>query len=462
MLLYYIVPKRIQWIPLFLLQILLLSRLDRFSWIAIGVTVFATYLFSRVGKGNKPVLIVYLVCQIGMMLGFKIFTETMPFGLSYYGLMAVGYSMEVYRGNTNPDKNPFRMALELTLFPLLIQGPIRNMSGCHAGQLQTPKYFSWHRTEQAVARILWGCMKKMVIADRIAPAVEVMIRDPQIYTGGYVLLGMLFYAVQLYADFTGGIDIALGIANYLGLNLEENFQVPFTSKNLGEYWRRWHISLGEWMKEYIFYPVSVSWPVTKIASRIRKKNRGLGRRIPVYTASILTWFATGLWHGSEAHFIFWGMANCFIILISRELKPAYDRFHRRFPTLTGEGKTAVYYGYFQAVRTFLLVCLLRMTDCYRDVGLTFRMFFSIFTDFGKGISLAPLGLAVSDYLLIGTGILFMYLAGRVKKKEKPEQWFLEQSVGVRYLILAGLFFSILVFGIYGIGYEQRQFIYNQV
>ena len=171
-------------------------------------------------------------------------------------------------------------------------------------------------------RIMWGYFKKLVIADRILVAVNTIIRDPEVYQGAFALVGMLFYAFQLYADFTGGIDITIGIAQVLGIEVKENFNRPYFSKSIAEYWRRWHITLGTWFRDYLFYPISVSKPMMKVFKFTRERFGGaIGRRIPVYISTITVWFVTGIWHGASWNFIAWGMANCVVIIISQELEP---------------------------------------------------------------------------------------------------------------------------------------------
>lgn len=467
--LYYTVPKKFQWVVLLAGSGVFLTGMGREAAAAVLGMVILTYVSSvwldrsKTKGGRRHLFIVCLLFHIGFLSGYKFGVGKMPFGLSYYGLMAIAYLTGVYRRRCRTQKNIFRLAAALTFFPALVQGPINRYEDME--KIWSPHVFDSTAVSYGLARILWGYFKKLVVADRILPAVQTIMDAPEEYTGVYVFLGMIFYAVQLYADFTGGIDITLGTAKLFGIDLMENFVVPFTSKNLGEYWRRWHISLGEWIKEYVFYPLSVSRPVIAIAKRLKKRSPAVGKRFPIYLSSVCAWFVTGLWHGREAHFIVWGLANCLVILISRELKPCYDRFHRACPFLQGNGKIADFYGYFQAVRTFLLVCVLRMFDCYQEVGLTIQMFFSMFFGNGKSFSIKELfhlGIAPADYMVLFFGVILMYLAGRIKKKMPVVQWLAELPVFCRYGLILVLFFAVVVFGTYGIGYDAKQFIYNNV
>lgn len=384
----------------------------------------------------------------------------LPLGISFYTFITMGYLIDVYRGKYPAEPCIGKLALFVSFFPQLVQGPINRFDE------MKETLFSEHPVNMkeigfGMERILWGFFKKLVIADRILTGVTAIIGDPETYNGIYVFVGMMFYALQLYADFTGGIDITIGIAQVLGIRVRENFIRPYFSKNIAEYWRRWHISLGAWFTEYIFYPVSVCQPMLNF-SRFCRKRFGdyVGKRMPVYIASLAVWFTTGIWHGASWNFIVWGLLNGLIIILSQECEPLYAKFHARFHVA---GKP--WYRLFQVVRTVLLMSSLRMLDCYRDVPLTFRMFgdmliHSRFSQLFDG-RMMTLGLTVSDYgvLLAGTVILIgVSLAGRSGSvREKLAQ----KPAVVRYAVLYGLFLCTLIIGAYGVGYDSSQFIYNQ-
>ncbi|HOB20919.1 MAG TPA: MBOAT family O-acyltransferase, partial [Candidatus Atribacteria bacterium] len=251
-------------------------------------------------------------------------------GISFYTFQTMGYIIDVYRGKHPAERNFFKLALFVSFFPQLIQGPISRFSDL-AQTLYKEHSFDSRNISFGIQRILWGYFKKVVLADRILVAVNTLIKNPDTYQGAYVLIGMLFYAYQLYADFTGGIDITIGIAQVLGIEVKENFHRPYFSKNIVEYWRRWHITMGTWFRDYLFYPLSVSKPMLNISKHSRRLfGEALGKRIPVYLSTFIVWFATGIWHGASWNFIVWGLMNCVVILISQELKPFYDWFHSRF------------------------------------------------------------------------------------------------------------------------------------
>ena len=384
----------------------------------------------------------------------------LPLGISFYTFQTMGYLIDVYRGRVSAEKNPFRLALFVSFFPQLVQGPISRY-GDLAEQLYAPHAFDRRGFASGLWRILWGYFKKLVIADRVLIAMNTMLDSPESYRGAYVFLLILLYSVQIYADFTGGIDITIGIAECLGIRLVENFDRPFSSTSTKEYWRRWHITMGSWFTDYVFYPISVCRPMMKLSTFSRKAlGTKIGKRIPVYLATIVTWFLTGLWHGAGWNFIVWGLLNCLVILVSQELEPLYRRFHARFPRL---GQSRLYHD-FGAIRTFLLMGLIRSLDCYRDVGTTFSMWGSMLTvhNIGELCSggVLALGLGVADFVILGVGILVMFFVGRREQKGSIRVYLAEHPV-LSATIACLLFAAVILFGTYGIGYDASQFIYNQ-
>lgn len=438
---------------------------------------------KRIGKKKKRVMLLCLFLNIGILAAVK-YTNfaidnvnalldraggeglsyvdfIVPMGISFYTFQAVGYLLDVYWDKCEIQKNFLRFTLFVSFFPQLVQGPISRYSSL-AQTLYERHSFDWRRVRFGLERILYGYFKKLVIADRVSAGLSALAEDPGYYTGGFVFVGMIFYAVQLYADFTGGIDITIGIAEVLGIRVEENFIRPYFSKSIAEYWRRWHISMGTWFRDYMFYPCSISRPVKKIAG-FCKKHFGMGaaRRVSVYIATILVWLATGIWHGAQWHFVVWGLANGVIILVSEELAPLYQRFHQRFSGLGG----SVFYRAFQVIRTFLLMSCLRLFDTYGSVRTTVRQFIHMFTQLGRHPvtkeELAGLGLSLTDYGILGAGVLVMFLVSMSGRDGSVREKIAGKPYIVRYAAFTALFFTVLLLGVYGQGYDVRQFIYNQ-
>lgn len=419
---------------------------------------------------NKPWMIACLVLNFGILAVCKgyllkpsasgplsFLSLGLPLGISFYMFQSMGYVVDVYRGTVKAERNPLKLALFVSYFPQLIQGPISKY-GQLAPQLFAPHPYDGKAVSFGLQRILWGCFKKLVIADRMAAAV-IALKAPE-YTGAAFLVLTVFYAVQIYADFTGGIDMALGLSQTLGITLPENFIRPFFSKNIAEYWRRWHITLGVWMKDYIFYPISVSAPMRRLSKAARAKFGDFGKRLPVYAASFATWFVTGIWHGLTPNFVLWGMLNCIVIVVSEELAPLYRKFHARFHL-----KEKRWYGGFEMARMFFLMDLIRACDLFPNVGDYFQRIGSLFTAFHFRIlwdgTLLNLGLTALDYGILLGGAVLMFTVSLAQEKKGRIRELLWARPVLRYALIFGLFLVILLMGRYGVGYDASSFIYNQ-
>ena len=384
-----------------------------------------------------------------------------PMGISFYTFQTMSYIIDVYRGKQEVQRNLLKLALFVSFFPQLVQGPISRY-GDLSETLFAEHAFDRRAITFGLMRILWGYFKKVVLADRMIAGVTTLIQTPESYTGTYVFIAMLFYAFELYCDFTGGIDITIGIAETMGIRITENFKLPYFSKNIKEYWNRWHITMGTWFTDYIFYPISVCGPMLKLSKWGRAHlGQAVGKRLTVYLSCFAVWLATGIWHGAAWNFVAWGLANFVVIMASQELEPLYARFHRRFPV---KGKAP--YEFFQIIRTFLLMSCIRMFDCYRNVPLTFYMVGTMFTKWRLSVfadgSLLSIGLDVSDYLVLFMGFIVVLSVGLFQKNGgNIRETLYGKPVMVCYGTMAVLLLAIIIFGAYGVGYTSSQFIYNQ-
>ena len=383
-----------------------------------------------------------------------------PLGISFYTFQAMGYIIDVYRKSVTAEKNIFKFALFVSFFPQLIQGPISRFKDL-SQTLFSEHRFNIHTISLGLQRILWGYFKKLVIADRILIGLKTLTQNPEIYSGAYVFVEILFYAFQLYADFTGGIDITIGVAQMLGIHVTENFKRPFFSKNIKEYWKRWHITMSLWFKDYIFYPITVCRPMLKLSKSSRKYlGETIGQRVPIYLSSFAVWFATGIWHGASWNFIVWGLGNWIVIMISQELEPLYAKFHNKFHIKEKSG-----YRLFEVLRTVFLVSSLNLLDIYPNVALTFGMFGSMFTASNWHIlfdgALLQIGLSITDYIILVFGLIVLLCVSLLQRKGSVREQIAKLPYWGKFVLWYGLFLIVLLTGIYGIGYDASQFIYNQ-
>jgi len=428
-------------------RILLISMI--FNLGILAVTKYTNFVIANINK----------FIEEGSAL--KAVDLIIPMGISFYTFQTVGYLIDTYRGTVKAERNLFRLALFVSFFPQLVQGPISRY-GDLSKTLYEEHSFSEKTFTYGFMRILWGYFKKVVLADRIITAVTTLIGDTDTYYGSYVFIAMMFYAFELYCDFTGGIDITIGIAQCLGIKVAENFNLPYFSKNIKEYWNRWHITMGSWFTDYIFYPLSVDKNMLKLSKWSREHlGKFWGKRLTVYISAFIVWFATGVWHGAAWNFIVWGLMNFVVIMISQEFDPLYEKFHKKFGW-----KNKGWYGVFEIVRTILLMSLIRMFDCYRDVPMTFKMVGTMFTKFNLNIytdgSLLDLGITAYDYAVLAAGLVIILLVSIYKYRSKKDfRDRIYDNPWMWYGAMALLLIVTLLFGAYGHGYDATQFIYNQ-
>ncbi len=393
--------------------------------------------------------------------GLTVPSFLLPLGISFYTFQSMGYLIDVYRKSVRAEKNFAKLLLFVSYFPQLLQGPISRFGALHE-QLIAPHAFDAFSFRAGLLRVMWGYFKKMLLADTAMIAIGTILASPEEYTGVYVFLLILLYSAQIYGDFTGGIDITIGLSEMMGIRLAENFNRPFSSRSTKEYWNRWHITMGSWFTDYVFYPLSVSRPMQALSeSSCKRLGKALGLRVPVYIATIVTWFLTGLWHGAGWNFIIWGLLNCLVILVSREFEPLYRSFYKRFPRLAD----APVWHAFQATRTFLLMGLIRSLDCYRDVPQTFRMWWSMIANPNAGelfVGKTPLWelLTVPQWGVVLVSAILIFFVSRAGKDTPVRHRVAKHSVLCCAAVCA-LFVAVLIFGAYGIGYDASQFIYTQ-
>lgn len=408
----------------------------------------------------------FLVTNAALIAGIRhegaFFRLALPLGISFYTFQTAGYLIDLYRGECRAEKNIFKYALFVSYFPQLIQGPISRFKAL-SGELLAEHPFDARQVASGLQRMLYGYFKKLVIADRIMAGLSTIYGDPASYGGAYVLVGIVFYMIDLYMDFSGGIDIVIGLSEALGITLPENFKRPYFATSLKEYWHRWHISLCNWFKDYLFYPISTSPALLAKAKKLKANGHdAIARRITVYIGNLVVWLVTGIWHGASWNFIIWGLLNGVFLLLAQEMEPLYRHFYDRFPGL----KENAAWHLFRIVRTFLFVGTLCMFDYYDSVATVGKAFLSMFTRFRLSVlydgSLLALGLTNVDYMILLLSLLLVFLVSLFQEKGVAiRRTIATFAWPIRFLLWYGLFLAVLLFGAYGIGYDAAAFIYNQ-
>lgn len=423
---YYLIPGRFQW-----MWLLVFSYLYYASHGAglLGYLLFSTVTTYVAGrclerikekKYQKAIVIITLILNFGMLgilkyLNFIILNVNrilrghlsylelvLPIGISFYTFQSMGYLLDVYWKKTKAEKNLFRFALFLSFFPQILQGPIGRHSRL-ACQLYEKHRWEWKRAEEGVQRILWGFFKKLVLADTAAPFVDALFDQYQTYSG-LAFFAVLAYSIQLYGDFSGGMDIVIGVGKLFGITLDENFQRPYFARSITDFWHRWHITLGTWMKDYVFYPVSLSRWMNRFGKWSKKIfGRSTGRTLPICLANLIVFLVVGVWHGAAWKYIIYGMYNGFIIAFSGLMAPNY----RKWKKVCHIQEKSAGWQVFQILRTFLLVNISWFFDRADTVSQAFSMMKNSVTQWSPGKILEiPIGQGgTTDYTIYALAIL---------------------------------------------------------
>jgi D-alanyl-lipoteichoic acid acyltransferase DltB (MBOAT superfamily) len=410
-------------------------------------------------------IFVGLCNAFGMQLESPEFHFLLPLGISFYTFQSMGYVIDVYQEKIPAERNLGKVALFVSFFPQIIQGPIA-MYDDLARQLYEPHSFDWERTKKAGLLILWGLFKKLVIADRAVLFINYITADSSQFRGTFILIAVLLYALQLYADFSGGIDVVRGIGELFGITMAENFRRPYFSLSLTEYWHRWHITLGNWVRNYVFYPLSISKGFINMGKWMSKHwNRHFGKVVPTSLASVITFLIIGIWHGANGKYVAFGLWNGLVIMVIELLQPVTDKV-KKCLHVKEESK---FFHLVCMVWTFLLV----LVGYYFDVANNFKdamqMMYRSVTD----VHLADLshfsdvllkcGLDFADFrlLLFSAGVLFVVSCVQEKKNLEIREWILSRKTFFRWGIVYVCMFFVLVFGFYGFGINPADFIYTQ-
>lgn len=393
----------------------------------------------------------------------------LPLGISFYTFQTIGYVVDVFRGKVQAERNPAKVALFVSFFPQIIQGPISFYDQL-AKQLYAPHRFDFTRLKFGIELILWGLFKKLVIADRAYIAIKTVLGDYYGCGGTTLTFTILLYALQLYADFSGGVDISRGVCQLLGIDLAENFRRPYFATTINDYWRRWHITLGAWMKEYVFYPLALSKTFAGASKRIKASRFGstkvgihVARTLPTSFASLIVFFLVGVWHDANWKYVAFGLWNGGVIMLSALLEPAFVRLTQAMHLNVKHWSFVL----FQVLRTFLIVFIGYVFDVassLKDSLYTFRMML-VGQDFSRGLTeIAALGLSAVDFLvlIVCTAALFaVSLVQETHSGHSLRAMLNKKPFVMQYLVLLAGVMLLLIFGIYGPGYDPADFVYMQ-
>jgi len=510
--LYYVIPKKYQWVFLLIASYFfyLFANL-KFAFFLVSTTITTFYAAIQIGKINddqkailaenkelyakdqikelkvyckkqkKQVVAAVLILNFGILVFLKYFNFfsiningilrlshssasmpilklLLPLGISFYTFQAMGYLIDVYRGKYQPEKNLAKLALFLSFFPQIMEGPIGRYNDL-AKQLYESHDFDYDNAKFGLQLMLWGYFKKVVIADRAGILVNAVYNNDQNYSGMQIAVTSVIYAVQIYADFSGYIDIATGAAQFLGIKLAPNFLRPYFSKSVSEFWRRWHITLGSWFKDYLFYPLSLSKVGTKLGKFSRKHfSTSFSRNTTAYFGLAVVWLTTGLWHGSDWHYVLYGVYYGVLIILSMQCKPLFQKITTKLQIHTE------HFGWklFQVARTFSLICLGFILFRAENLNVAFSMIKSIFLMSRPQVytSLLNGDFTKTDlvFLILTVGILL--IVSLLQRKKGLRKTLSQQNVALRWAVYCTAVLSVIFLGVLASN-DPSQFIYFQ-
>lgn len=503
LLLYYLVPLRFRWYVLLAVSVVFYLagglKAGLFLLFTAGTNYVGGLLLSRINdrrasltpeqkktedhriKAHKKwVLVPVLLLNFGLLFLVKYWNFTaesigklvgdclprmdwiMPVGLSFYMFQSVGYLVDCYRGKYTAEKNFLKFSLFVSFFPQMVQGPISRFDQLHP-QLIRGNAWNGDNVKYGLQLALWGYLKRMLIADRAALVVNEVFGHSEKYGGAVCAFGVLFYCIQLYCDFSGGIDITRGVAQMFGIDMAENFKRPFFATGMADYWRRWHVTLGSWMRDYVFYPLSFSKAFAKLSRWARKRFKGkVGKVIPTATATFIVYLVIGIWHGANFRYIAYGLYNGTILTSSVLLANTYSQWKKKLHIRDTSG----WFRAFAILRTAAIVFVGRYITRPPRLLVGYDMLKKTLTSpclyqLRDG-TLGTFGLQIIDYAVVALGfVTLLLLEWKLEQGNDLRKTLETKHPVVQWLCLFIALALLCVFGIFRDSGVRVEFIYQQ-
>lgn len=430
-----------------------------FNFGMLSIFKYSGYVYSLLGSLSERLPLLSPLYNEG--LNAELLNLIQPLGISFFIFQSTGYLIDVYRKKYPAERNLFKFALFVSYFPQMVQGPIGRWDGLSSQLFKEPE-LDFDNLRQGILIITFGLLKKIIVANSLAPIVNSIFTNYINYPGGIVFLGVMIYGVQIYADFSGGIDIVRGVSILFDIELAENFRRPFFATSLADFWRRWHISLGTWLKDYVFYSLNFSAPLTKL-NRWGRKRLGAkyGKFFSIAISTFIIYFIVGVWHGPGFKYMAFGIWNGTVIILSLIFEEFNEGIKRRFNL-----HFARWFYLFTILRTNLLVVIGRYFTRAPDYAIAKDMLKHTFQNFnfhGANWSLIQsFGLEKFDYLKIFIGLLIMIIYGVLAENNFDFDEYLERrssAFNVAFILIIVVFFVLTV--VYQDGYVSSEFIYRQ-
>lgn len=457
---YYSIPKKFRW------MVLLVSSLVFYLWSVPYLVIYllfsavTTYAYGRwtdhFEKRSKGLLAVVVIANLLVLLFVKFYTLCqeklhlpavqilVPMGISFYTLQVIAYCVDIYKGKIKAQENFLKYLLFVSFFPQILQGPIPRYEQMQ-DQLYEGHTFEYQTFRYGFQMILWGMFLKMVIADRAALFVNTVFPQYHMYEGTMLAVAAVLYSIQLYTDFLGCVCIAMGAAEVYGIHLQSNFARPYRAVSIKDFWRRWHISLSSWLRDYVYIPLGGS-------------RKGKLRR---YGNLMITFLVSGIWHGSGLQYLFWGLMQGGYQIGGELLMPVRSGVKR----LLRIRENSWFYVLWQRICTFGLITLSWVVFRADSLRSGLAMIKRIFTDVTPWIffdgTLYTCGVSAGQFLVLILCILLVMFIEHLQEKGAVREMIAGQHLLIRWGIYLGAIALIAVFGVYGPGYDATQFLYGQ-
>ena len=473
-LIHFLLPKKVQYLWLLAASYYFYMNWDARYVLLLLFSTAVTYASglimeqAQTDKGRKMAVAISFVLNIGVLFFFKYFNFAidsvnlvlsqihlsvpkpdfqllLPVGISFYTFQALSYTMDVYRKEITAERNFFKYALFVSFFPQLVAGPIERSKNL-LKQVNKTYRFDYDKMREGLLIMLWGYFLKLVVADRVAIVVNTVYGDYAQYGGVYIIVASVLFAFQIYCDFAGYSTIAIGAAEILGFSLMENFNCPYFSLSIGEFWRRWHISLSSWFRDYLYIPLGGN-------------RKGTTRK---YVKLMIVFLVSGLWHGAAGTYVVWGFIHGVYQVIGGLTRPMRNQCNQIFALKPDSiGHKAL-----SALITFILVDFAWIFFRAESLSAAIEMIKSMVHLGNISIlwngALYDLGIGFKSFLVLMFGIAVLLFADFMKYKGiQIRKVILEQELWCRWICYLSMALFILVFGIWGGSYDAASFIYFQ-
>ncbi len=408
----------------------------------LGILIFYKY-FDFILENVNAVLV-----SFGVELVSNPFDIILPVGISFYTFQALSYTVDVYRNDIEAEKNLLRYALFVSFFPQLVAGPIER-SGNLLNQLKNIhkiKLWNYNRVVNGFAQMVWGMFQKMVIADRVAIFVNSVYDNLHAVGTIETLVAVFAFSIQIYCDFAAYSTIAIGAAKIMGIDLMENFNTPYFASSIKDFWRRWHISLSSWFRDYLYIPLGGN-------------RKGVVRK---YINIMITFLVSGLWHGASWNFVIWGGLHGLYQIIGELLTPVKKKINE----VCKVRENVFSYKFGKVFVTFLITSFTWVFFRAEDMNQVLYFFermtrWNPWVIFNEGLYVHGLDRVEVNVLLVGLVIMLLIELLRYFKKKNFSDFLIEQNLWFVWLVLIFMIMGCVVYGVYGINFDSSQFIYFQ-